>query len=571
VPDFPWEQPLGAHPAGDGRTTFRTWAPRAERVAVRLHGEEHPLRNDGPPAHGVYAATLPAGHGDDYELVLDGTGWPDPHSRWQPQGIRGPSRVLDPGRLAWTDEGWEGVALRDAVIYEMHVGTFTAEGTFDAAIGELPRLAALGITVVEVMPVAEFPGARGWGYDGIFLSATQSSYGGPEAFARFVDAAHGAGLAVVLDVVHNHVGASGGGMYEAFGPFFTQKVETFWGKAVNLDDEYADPAREWILQSAEGWIADLHLDGLRLDAIHALHDMSAEHLVAALTRRVHALNPRALVIAESGMNDPKVVRGREQGGWGCDAAWADDFHHALRVACTGEAEGYYEEFTGLETLAKAFRRPHVHDGTYSTFRKRRFGAPAGDVPPERFVVFAQDHDQVGNRALGDRPPAAARPLMAFATLLSPFTPMLFMGEEHGETAPFQFFTDHVDPDIAEATREGRRREFAAFAAFAGEEVPDPQDPATFEASKLTGRGEPAGIADLYATLLRVRRDLPGGDADDVRLDGRVLTVRRGGYTMVMNFGEEEAQAAGTAGEVVVATHAGATPGALPPLAGVLVR
>ena len=305
--DLPWDQPLGATPAGEGRTTFRTWAPRASSVAVRTGGTDHPLREEG---RGVHAATVAAVHGDDYELVLDGTSWPDPHSRRQRDGIRGPSQVVDPSAFTWTDDGWGGVAPEELVIYELHVGTFTQQGTFDAAIAELPRLAALGITAIEVMPVNAFPGQRGWGYDGVFLSAAHEPYGGPEGFARLVDAAHGAGLAVILDVVHNHVGASGGAMYEAYGPFFTEKVSTFWGKAVNLDGEHADPVREWILQSAEGWVRDLHVDGLRLDAIHALFDQSAEHVVAAITRRVEAVDPRALVIAESGLNDPKVVQDR---------------------------------------------------------------------------------------------------------------------------------------------------------------------------------------------------------------------------------------------------------------------
>src|SRR5918999_850364 len=303
---------------------------------------------------------------------------------------------------------------------------------------------------------------------------------------------------------------------EAFGPYLTDKHATPWGRAINLDDARSDPVREWICQSAEGWVRDFHVDGLRLDAVHALRDSNPEHVVAAVARRVHAVDTRALVIAESGLNDPKVMT-----DWGCDAAWADDFHHALHVALTGETDGWYEEFTDIGTLVKAFHRPHVHDGTYSSFRKRRFGAPADDVAPERFVVFSADHDQVGNRALGDRLPVETRKLAAFCTLLSPFTPMLFQGEEYGERAPFQFFTDHIDPEIADATREGRRREFASFAAFSGEEVPDPQDEATFQRSKLTREGEPEGMLELHRELLRARRELlPPGEVDDVSFDER---------------------------------------------------
>jgi maltooligosyltrehalose trehalohydrolase len=484
--------------------------------------------------------------------------------------------VLDTRAFGWTDERWEGLDLADLVLYELHVGTFTAEGTFDAAIEHLPELARLGVTAIEVMPVAEFPGARGWGYDGVYLSAAQSSYGGPEGFQRLVDAAHGAGLGVVLDVVYNHLGASGVRAMESFGPYFTDRYETFWGKAINFDDAGSDAVREWVLQSAEGWVRDFHVDGLRLDAIHAIHDESARPILRELAERVHAVDPRAIVIAESALNDPKVIRPAAEGGFGHDAQWADDFHHALHVLLTGEREGYYEEFGELAQLAKAFRRPFVHDGDYSTFRRRRFGAPAGDRAPEQFVVFAQNHDQVGNRAFGDRLPAGARALAAFCTLLSPFTPMLFMGEEYGEDAPFRFFSDHIDKRIATATREGRRREFAAFAAFAGEEIPDPQDPATFEASKLSRR-EDAPLRELYGALLRARRELPPGDAGEVLFDEdqRWLLVRRGPYDLVMHFGERPATIAVRGSAVVVATDEGVAVRdgrvELEPRSGALVR
>ncbi len=544
---FPWEQPLGANPIDSDTTRFRVWAPRPERVALRVGDAEHSLTDDG---FGVLHADVSAAHGDEYCFVADGKELPDPSSRWQPDGIRGRSRVVDPARFDWSDAGWQTPPLAEMVIYELHVGTFTPEGTFDAAIEHLSGLRELGINAIELMPVAEFPGRHGWGYDGVYLSAAQSSYGGPEGLQRLVDAAHRERIAVLLDVVYNHVGASGGGALDAFAPYFTDKYSTFWGSAINYDDADSDPVREWVLQSAMSWIRDFHIDGLRLDAIHAIFDSSPEHLVAAIARRVHAVNPAAVVIAESGLNDPKVMRPRERGGWGCDGAWADDFHHALRVLLTGDREGYYEEFGEVADLAKAFHRPHVHDGTYSSFRRRRFGAAADDVAPEAFVVFDANHDQVGNRAFGDRLPAQVRPLAALVTILSPFTPMIFQGEEYGETAPFQFFSDHIDEDIATATREGRRREFAAFAQF-GEEVPDPQDPATFQASKLTRQGEPAGIEDLYRQLLAARRELPVGDAEEISFDeqARTLDVRRGERRLVCNFGSDPLR---TQGEVVVA-------------------
>jgi maltooligosyltrehalose trehalohydrolase len=548
--EYPWERPLGAWPRGDGRTEFRVWAPRAGSISLRVGGREVALEDAG---YGVREVVTEATPGEDYVYVVNGEAYPDPASRSQPEGIRGPSRIVDvpaPGAPFPTP------SMRELVIYELHIGTFTPQGTFVAAIEHLPALAELGITAIEVMPVAEFPGRHGWGYDGIYISATQSSYGGPHDFRRLVDAAHDAGLAVILDVVYNHVGASGTPALEAFGPYFTEKYETPWGRAMNYDDAECEPVREWVLQSAVGWIRDFGVDGLRLDAIHAIVDSSAEHLVEAVARRVHETREDAPVIAESGLNDPRVMRDRAVGGWGCDGAWADDFHHSLRALVTDEREGYYEEFGSVADLAKAFHRPHVHDGTYSSFRRRRFGAPADDVPPDRFVVFDQNHDQVGNRALGDRLPPAARPLAAFCALLSPFVPLVFMGEEYGEDAPFQFFTDHIDPLIADATREGRREEFASFTSFAAEEIPDPQDPATFERSKLTRRRDD-GLAGLYARLLEVRRRLPPADPDAIEFDeeARWLLVRRGRFELIANFSPSESRRIACRGtSVEVATH-----------------
>jgi maltooligosyltrehalose trehalohydrolase len=503
---------------------------------------------------GVYEVSAEANAGDDYWFVVDGEQLPDPATRWQPEGLRGPSRVLAPAPVS--SLAGQPARLQETVIYELHVGTFTPAGTFEAAIPYLRGLAELGITAVEVMPVAEFPGAHGWGYDGVYISAAQSSYGGPFGLSQFVRAAHDAGLAVILDVVYNHVGASGVQALEAYGPYFTSKYETPWGQAMNYDDADCDAVREWVLQSAEGWIRDFGIDGLRLDAIHAIFDQSAEHIVEAVARRVHAVNPDALVIAESGLNDPRVMRPLARGGWSCDSAWADDFHHALRTLVTDERDGYYADFGLVSQLAQAYHRPHVHDGAYSPFRRRRFGAPADDVPPEGFVVFSQNHDQVGNRAFGDRMPIEARPLAAFCTLLSPFVPMLFMGEEYGEPAPFQFFSDHIDKEIADATREGRRAEFASFAQFAGEDVPDPQDPATFARSKLTRRRD-ASLADLYARLLMARRELPHGDAEAIDFDeqARWLRVRRGAFELVCNFGKLPSRVPCEGASVRLYTHA----------------
>jgi maltooligosyltrehalose trehalohydrolase len=572
---YPWERALGARQVDDDHAEFRVWAPRAETIELLVGGETHPLTSAGYGVHEAVVNTPNPAHPVDFEYVVDGQPLPDPLTRWQPEGLRGPSRLFDTRALPGANDGFDPPRPHDLVVYELHVGTFSQDGTFTGAIAHLDELADLGVTAIEVMPVAEFPGARGWGYDGVYISASQSSYGGPSEFAELVAAAHARGLAVILDVVYNHLGASGVTAMEAFGPYFTAKYETPWGKAINYDDADCDPVREWVCQSAEGWVRDFGIDGLRLDAIHAIFDSSPEHIVAAVARRVHAVKPHAYVIAESGMNDPTVMRHRERGGWNCDAAWADDFHHALRTVVTEERDGYYADFGRVGQLAKAFHRPHVDDGDYSPFRRRRFGAPANDVAPERFVVFSQDHDQVGNRAYGDRMPAAARPLAAFCTLLSPFVPMLFMGEEYGELNPFQFFSNHIDEEIAVATRDGRRAEFASFASFGGE-VPDPEDPATFERSKLSREGDP-GLQRLYRELLAARRRLPRGDVDEVVYDedGRWLLVRRGAYELVCNFGSGpvEVPCKGGAIELTAGDEAQIADGflTLPAMSGALIR
>ena len=497
----PWERPLGARPLDDARAEFRVWAPHPESVSVRVGGSDHPMERGGDC---VYEVVAPARAGDDYLFLVDGHALPDPCSRWQPYGLRGASRVLEPPALA----SFDAAALNDLVIYELHVGTFSEEGTFEAAIPYLAELAALGIGAIEIMPVAEFPGARGWGYDGVYISAAQSSYGGPLGLARLVEAAHHAGLAVILDVVYNHVGASGVAALEAFGPYFTDRHETLWGRAINYDSECV---REWVLQSAAGWVREFGIDGLRLDAIHSIFDSSPEHIVAAIARVVHEAHPRAVVIGEIGLDDP-----HQHGAPVCDAIWVDDFHHSLHVLLTGERDGYYAAFGRVEQLAQAF----------------------GHAPPEHFVVYSQNHDQVGNRAFGDRLPASVQPLAALCTLFSPMVPLLFMGEEYGEPAPFQFFSDHIDEEIAQATREGRRQEFAAFAQF-GEDVPDPQDPETFRHSKLTRRRD-ASIAEHYRDLLRIRTEVPPGDLNTIEFDeqARWLRVARSPFELICNFGAQ---------------------------------
>ena len=568
-PTLPWERRLGARPLGDGLCEFRVWAPRAESIALRVKGSPD-VDLDGA-GYGVYEVIAPAQPGDDYWFVVNGRRLPDPCSRSQPRGLRGPSRVVDfdPGAR------FDPPGLHALVIYELHVGTFTAPRARSR-----PRSHICTSSPSSASPRSRScrwpssPVDRGWGYDGVYISAAQSSYGGPAGLAKLVRAAHQAGLAVVLDVVYNHLGASGVRAIESFGPYFTDQYETPWGRAINYDGADCDPVREWVLQSAAGWVHELGIDGLRLDAIHAIFDSSAEHIVAAIARRVHSVSEDALVIAESGLNDPRVMRPRDRGGYACDAAWADDFHHALRTLVTDEHEGYYSEFGRVAQLAKAFHRPYVHDGQYSSFRRRRFGAPAEDVPPERFVVFSQNHDQVGNRAFGDRMPVAAQPLAALCTLLAPYMPLLFMGEEYGEKAPFQFFSDHIDKRIADATRDGRRREFAAFATFE-EEIPDPQSIQTFERSKLSRERDPV-IAGLYAELLAARRELPRGEPDVIEFDEeqRWLRVRRGAFELVCNFGHQPVRLSCDGDRVRIATaeDANLRDGhiKLPPLSGALI-
>jgi maltooligosyltrehalose trehalohydrolase len=478
---------------------FGVWAPKARSVSVRLE-HDHALTDTGG---GVWAGEVGASAGEDYRFVLDdGDAWPDPCSRWQPEGVRGPSRILDTS--AFEIRPGPALALDDLVLYELHVGTFSREGTFDGVVPRLAGLRELGVTAIELMPVATFPGNRGWGYDGLYPFAPHPAYGGPAGLARLVDAAHREGLGVILDVVYNHVGP-GNEALRAFGPYFTDRFgETPWGQA--LDYSQAG-VREWAVQNAELWVDEYRIDGLRLDAVHAVEDDSDRHVLAELADRIRAANPGALVISEMGPPDFRPLR-----DWNHDAMWLDSLHHALHVALTGEQDGYYAEFDGsMESIAVELRRPE--------------GA--------RIVACAQNHDQVGNRAVGDRLPDAKRRVAAAVVLFSPFTPLLFQGEEYGERAPFQFFTDHIDPFIADATRQGRRREFANFAGFSGE-VPDPQDEGAFERSKLTP-GEPE---ELYVRLLRLRRELPRELEVAVDEAARTLELRRGRATLTADFANE---------------------------------
>jgi len=505
------------------------WAPDAHTVELHLPGEER-LVDMVPAPGGWWTAPFDLEPGTDYAYRVDGSpNRPDPRSALQPDGVHGHSRTVDPATWQWTDQDWEGKDLRGSVIYELHVGTFTPEGTLDAAISRLDHLAELGVDIIELMPLAAFPGKAGWGYDGVALWAVHETYGGPEALARFVDAAHSTGIGVCLDVVYNHLGPSGNYL-SVFGPYFTQAHHTPWGEAVNYDHDGSQQVRAFVIDSALRWLRDFHVDALRLDAIHEIKDDAAAadppqpHVLAELSDAVAALSaelgrPLSLV-AEADLNDVGVITPTDEQppakapSLGMTAQWADDVHHALHARLTGETQGYYGDFAEAGAWAKAYGRAFLHNGTWSTFRERNWGAPVPeDTDPRRFVVFGSDHDQIGNRAVGDRPSTSLDDATLAATaalvLLSPYTPMLFMGEEWGTRTPFQFFTDHEE-DLARSVSEGRVREFAGF-GWDADEIPDPQAAETVEASRLRwdelNEAEHIRMLAWYQALTALRRDL----------------------------------------------------------------
>jgi maltooligosyltrehalose trehalohydrolase len=490
----PYRRTLGAVPVGEAAVEFRVWAPKASSVAVRLGSHDHPLADVG---EGVFEGRLVGAAGDDYLYVLDGDrALPDPCSRFQPEGIRGPSRVVD--TAAFSIAPGPELRIDELAIYELHVGTFSPEGTFDGAIPHLAGLRQLGVTALELMPVATFPGGRGWGYDGVYTYAPHPAYGGPEGLARLIDAAHREGLGVLMDVVYNHIGP-GGDAIAAFGPYFTDRYDTFWGDAIDYSQ---GGVREWAIQNAIMWTRNYKVDGLRLDAVHAVFDDSKPHVLAELRQRVDGI-----ITSEMEMDDWRPLD-----EWGHDAQWFDAVHHQLHVLLTGEHEGYYADYGTLDGLARDLQG-----------RGRR---------PEQLIVCAQNHDQVGNRAIGDRLPKDALRVAGAVALFAPCTPLIFQGEEYAEPNPFQFFTDHIDPFIADATREGRRREFEKFSGFSGEGVPDPQAEETFARSTLSREEDPEMRA-LYAKLLHLRRTLPR--ELETQVDGQVLRLRRGVVELVADF------------------------------------
>jgi maltooligosyltrehalose trehalohydrolase len=528
------------------------WGPAARRVEVVSGGARVPMQSDGD---GWWVLDAPdIAPGSDYGFSLDGGApLPDPRSPWQPLGVHGPSRVVDHDAFPWDDADWSAPPLAPGLIYELHVGTFTPEGTFDAAATRLRHLRDLGVTHVELMPVAEFPGSRGWGYDGVDLYAPHHAYGGPAGLKRFVNACHARGLAVLLDVVYNHLGPDGNYL-ASFGPYFTKRYTTPWGAAINLDGRGSDEVRRFLCDNALMWLREYHIDGLRIDAVHAIVDTSAVHILEQLAEEVEALAGQLgrplVLVAESDLNDPRLIRPRDVGGYGLDAQWNEDFHHALHAVLTGERQGYYADFGSLADVAKALVDGFVYEGQPSLYRGRRHGRSARGISGHRFVGFVQNHDQVGNRAQGGRLSRLVSPgrLQIAAALLftAPYVPLLFMGEEWGTSTPFLYFTDHADPELGRAVREGRRSEFAAF-GWDPSEIPDPQAHETLARSTLNWaeleREPHRAMLAWYRALAALRRHAPeltDGRCDAVRVAfdeaARWIRVERGRITIACNLG-----------------------------------
>lgn len=549
---------------------FQVWAPKADAISVKVNEQlVSMLKGDGGWWH-VEVADAHAGM--DYAFGIDGAepAIPDPRSAWQPHGVHGPSRIVDHTAFVWTDTKWQAPPLASAVIYELHIGTFTPEGTLDAALVHLSYLKDLGITHIELLPVAAFPGKHGWGYDGVDLFAPHEVYGGPEALKRFVDACHTQGLAVLMDVVYNHLGPSGNYLGK-FGPYFTQRHNTPWGDAVNLEDAGSHEVRRFFCDNALMWLRDYHCDGLRLDAVHAYMDRSAIHFMEQLTAEVRALEAETgryfVVIAESDLNDPRIITAPEAGGYGMDAQWSDDFHHALVTVLTGDRSGYYADFGSVADLAKALQSAFVYDGRYSPYRDRIHGRPVEGLPAWRFLGYVQNHDQVGNRAQGERLSHIVvidrAKIAAALVLTAPFVPMLFQGEEWAATSPFQYFTDHEDAELGRLVSEGRRKEFAAF-GWNPEDIPDPQDEQTFLRSKLQWdelqQQSHAEMLACYKQLIALRRahpELTNGSLEHTQIqfseEEKWIVMHRGAIEVIANLSDRRQNRSVQAGAEILFT------------------
>lgn len=524
----------------DGKAVVNVWAPFATRAYLKMKSAVIALEKK---THGVWTlVTRDLMPGDDYSFILDDKELPDPASLCQPHGVHGPSQALDLLEYKWTDLEWTNPPLEEYIIYEIHVGTFSEDGTFNAIIDKLSYLKELGITAIELMPVAHFPGERNWGYDGVFPFATHRHYGGARSLQELVDRCHACGIAVILDVVYNHLGPEGN-YFKEFGPYFTSKYKTPWGDAINFDDSGSDPIRQFYIENVLMWLRDFHIDALRLDAVHAIKDLSPVHILREMREYTDALIRSTwrmhYLIAEVDLNDTKFVDATVHNGYGMDAQWTDEFHHALRVTTGQERRGYYSDFNGMAHLAKAYRDAYVYDGQYSEHRAKHFGVPAHHLPGSKFIVFSQNHDQVGNRMLGERSSELVSfnmlKVMAGATLLSPYIPLLFMGEEYGETNPFLYFVDHSDPKLIERVRNGRKEEFAAFQTE--QSAPDPQSAETFQRSKLQWDKRHTGMNNIlfsfYKEIIALRKTnnvlrRPDRKRMDIieNIDGHVLVVHR---------------------------------------------
>lgn len=510
---------IGAHHIDNRRCEFIVWAPFLKSVELKIvsHREEIILMEKDEKGY-WRSIVEDISQGTRYFYRLEKERYrPDPASQFQPEGVHGFSQVIDHDSFQWEDADWKGITLSNMIMYELHVGTFTPGGTFDAVIPKLPEISDLGVNAIEIMPVAQFPGERNWGYDGVFPYAVQNSYGGPEGFKRVVNECHKNDIAVILDVVYNHLGPEGNYLWD-YGPYFTDKYKTPWGMAINFDDAYSNEVRNFFIENALHWFQNYHVDALRLDAIHGIKDFSAKPFLQELAERVEEFSSREgkkfYLIAESDLNDSKIIRPRELGGYGIDVQWCDEFHHSIHTLLTGEKEGYYIDFGKVEHLVKSLKEGFVYSGEYSEFRKRNHGNSSKDIPADQFIVFSQNHDQVGNRMLGERltnlVSFESLKLAAGIIILSPFVPILFMGEEYGEVAPFLYFINHSDPNLIEAVRKGRKEEFKDFQWKT--EPPDPQSLDTFLKSKLEWKKRENGkhkvLLDFYRNLIRLRKEIP---------------------------------------------------------------
>jgi len=552
---------IGAHYLDGGKCEFVVWSPFAKKVELKIFTSSEKIVPTDKDTDGYWKISMENVPPDArYSYILDGKNErPDPASHFQPEGVHKPSQIVNHNLFEWKDKNWNGIILSDMIIYELHIGTFTPDGTFESAISVLDELKDLGVNAVEMMPVAQFPGDRNWGYDGAYPYAVQNSYGGPEGLKKFVNECHLRKMSVILDVVYNHLGPEGNYLAD-FGPYFTDKYKTPWGKAINYDDAYSRDVRNFFTENAIHWFENYHIDALRLDAVHGIFDMSAKHILQELAEKTEEFSNlkkrKFYLIAESDLNDSRVIRDRNTGGYGIDAQWCDDFHHCIHTLLTSESQGYYADFGNIGQFVKSLDEGYVYSGQHSVYRKRNHGNYSGDIPADKFVVFSQNHDQIGNRLSGDRLSATVSfeglKLAAGCVILSPYIPLLFMGEEYAEESPFLYFVSHSDKDLIEAVRKGRAEEFNSFNW--GGKIPDPESSETFEKSKINREKRNGGkykvMLEFYKQLLKLRKAIPALTDPDRKLtkveiaDGKKLVLLKKGRSenmiiCVFNFSDKD--------------------------------